>query len=581
MLNLPGFIKEVDTITHTLNKAELEEFIHEVARTLPEVKREDFLMKLKLRQIKEAKSGLREQEDHNIREIYQSLKQKLNSIKSGELCIEGSLNELYDDWYNDDEEEFEYEDPNGVADILEEACNFVHLCIDREECEKGYDIAAILVTLDISVGGEYLEYTDEPLHIGELNDYNLVSLNYKQLIAEAMYVAYCSHELPERPNILYNIVTSVGRTDITLEKVMQMGKELPEFEEFLKLWIEYLGSVPSAYAQQLLKEAIEMTNDSAQLLECAEKYHEQHPALYEQYLLNNIGKIGDRELFDAGQTALKTIHPKYIVRSRIALLMSQMALRNDNGLEGQCWLEAFRSDTRVVHYLRLVKEYDGFPEISQEAQQIYRGMKPDNNRFGYWENGELKENRADMMNLYMLTFLGGGFSYIKECVMKEKQALGWSLTFMKCGLAAFLLLLLEHDSLFAGCGQMCSMIVSLTGFNKEEYEKGILTPLRESSQEWFWKCFCHWKKNVTLPEGEKQMYLQWIDHLIAERVKGIMENNRRNYYGECAAYIAALGEVKESMGEIGAKQKILSHYKTLYSRRRAFHAELRTYGMMR
>ena len=58
------------------------------------------------------------------------------------------------------------------------------------------------------------------------------------------------------------------------------------------------------------------------------------------------------------------------------------------------------------------------------------------------------------------------------------------------------------------------------------------------------------------------MYLQWIDHLIAERVKGIMENNRRNYYGECAAYIAALGEVKESMGEIGAKQKILSHYKT-------------------
>ncbi len=581
MLNLPGFIKEVDTITHTLNKAELEEFIHEVARTLPEVKREDFLMKLKLRQIKEAKSGLREQEDHNIREIYQSLKQKLNSIKSGELCIEGSLNELYDDWYNDDEEEFEYEDPNGVADILEEACNFVHLCIDREECEKGYDIAAILVTLDISVGGEYLEYTDEPLHIGELNDYNLVSLNYKQLIAEAMNVAYCSHELPERPNILYNIVTSVGRTDITLEKVMQMGKELPEFEEFLKLWIEYLGSVPSAYAQQLLKEAIEMTNDSAQLLECAEKYHEQHPALYEQYLLNNIGKIGDRELFDAGQTALKTIHPKYIVRSRIALLMSQMALRLDNGLEGQCWLEAFRSDTRVVHYLRLVKKYDGFPEISQEAQQIYRGMKPDNNRFGYWENGELKENRADMMNLYMLTFLGGGFSYIKECVMKEKQALGWSLTFMKCGLAAFLLLLLEHDSLFAGCGQMCSMIVSLTGFNKEEYEKGILTPLRESSQEWFWKCFCHWKKNVTLPEGEKQMYLQWIDHLIAERVKGIMENNRRNYYGECAAYIAALGEVKESMGEIGAKQKILSHYKTLYSRRRAFHAELRTYGMMR
>ena len=30
-----------------------------------------------------------------------------------------------------------------------------------------------------------------------------------------------------------------------------------------------------------------------------------------------------------------------------------------------------------------------------------------------------------------------------------------------------------------------------------------------------------------------------------------MDANRRNYYGECAAYIAALGEVRESMGEMG------------------------------
>ncbi len=28
-----------------------------------------------------------------------------------------------------------------------------------------------------------------------------------------------------------------------------------------------------------------------------------------------------------------------------------------------------------------------------------------------------------------------------------------------------------------------------------------------------------------------------------------MGANRRNYYGECAAYIAAIGEVKEKLGE--------------------------------
>ena len=58
-----------------------------------------------------------------------------------------------------------------------------------------------------------------------------------------------------------------------------------------------------------------------------------------------------------------------------------------------------------------------------------------------------------------------------------------------------------------------------------------------------------------------------------------MENNRRNYYGECAGFIAALGEVMESNGEEGAKNRLLEQYRYKYSRRRAFHEELRRYGM--
>ncbi len=87
-------------------------------------------------------------------------------------------------------------------------------------------------------------------------------------------------------------------------------------------------------------------------------------------------------------------------------------------------------------------------------------------------------------------------------------------------------------------------------------------------------------KKIAFADDEKQQYLCWIEELIAKRVNGIMEANRRNYYRECAAYIAALGEVVESRGEYKAKQRILMEYKTLYSRRRAFHRELRSYGMI-
>lgn len=59
-----------------------------------------------------------------------------------------------------------------------------------------------------------------------------------------------------------------------------------------------------------------------------------------------------------------------------------------------------------------------------------------------------------------------------------------------------------------------------------------------------------------------------------------MENNRRNYYNECAAFIAALGEVKESLGERNGKSMLMNEYKTAYPRRRSFHEELRRFGMM-
>ena len=58
-----------------------------------------------------------------------------------------------------------------------------------------------------------------------------------------------------------------------------------------------------------------------------------------------------------------------------------------------------------------------------------------------------------------------------------------------------------------------------------------------------------------------------------------MEANRRNYYNDCAVYVAALGEVLESRGMKNARQNMLLTYKQNYPRRRAFHDELRRWGM--
>ena len=47
-MNLPSFLHKVDDITSDLTKDQLQRYIHEIARTLPESKRQDFIDKLSL-----------------------------------------------------------------------------------------------------------------------------------------------------------------------------------------------------------------------------------------------------------------------------------------------------------------------------------------------------------------------------------------------------------------------------------------------------------------------------------------------------------------------------------------------------
>ncbi len=603
MINLPQFLKTIDQTTAAMPKEELAAFIHDIARTLPEIEREDFLARLigTYGNTTSPKPQPKIQEPASKEDFTQkhsSLKAQLERIESWDMALEGCLNQDYDDWYDSADEEFRYSDPEGVVDIIQEACTFVHRCIDCEEYGAARELTDILIGLDIMVGGEYQEYTDTPINISDLQYYHLGNVDYKSLIIDAAHAAYCVSELLERADHLYNTLSNSGRKDITLEMIMQSGRELPEMDAFLPLWIEYLGGMTTSYAQKLLQEALELTGDGDQLLASARKYCGDHPELYEQYLSGGLGNTDAASLLAVGTEALEAIDKKYLVRSRIALLTSQIALELDRPeLAEDCWLEAFRSDTRVVNYLRLFMECRDFSKVRETAAQIYRKAcsKLPKDSYFYPTAGGGRENQVNPTDAYMLAFLGGEFGYVRENAMKAKDSrnsvnsLGWSASFMKCGLAAFLLLLTEDiglppaaapsGTLLPGAREMLRRIVEAVKFDKAEYENGILKAIHESSEEWFLKCWLRWKKTVPLSNGERTELLEWAESLVTKRVKGIMEGNHRNYYGECAAYIAALGEAKESGGEPDGKQATMLKYMEAYNRRSAFRQEMRSYGM--
>lgn len=602
MMNFTQFLKAVDQAAAAMSKEQLAEFIHDTARTLPENQREDFLAEMLLfAGSKEAHicpepSKADQEAAADFEQKRSFLRTRLERMESGELCLEGSLNPEYDDWYSSAEEEFLYSDPEGILDIIEEACRFVHQCVDCEEYQAACELTGILIGLDIMVGGEYQEYTDEPININDLKSYHLGNVDYRTLVIDAARAAYCASALSERADELYITLMNSGRRDITLEMILQGGRELPDIDAFLPLWIEHLGRMTGSSAGKLLQEALELADDGEQLLANARKYCGEHPELYEQYLTANQGKTDADSLLAVGTEALEAIEKKYLVRSRVALLTSRTALEQDRPeLAETCWLEAFRSDTRVVNYLRLLMECRDFSNVREAAAQIYRETCSQLRKDSYFlpTAGGGRENQLNPTQAYLLAFLGGEFDYVRERAMNATNSLGWSASFMKCGLAAFLLLLTEDGSLpqdvaqqggelktmKPGAREMLRRIVAAAGFDKSEYEKGTLRLIEESNEGWFLTCWNHWKRTVPLSREQREALLGWAESLVTKRVQGIMEGNHRNYYGECAAYIAALGEARESGGEPNGKQATMAKYMEAYNRRSAFRQVMRGYGM--
>ena len=602
MMNFTQFLKAVDQAAAAMSKEQLAEFIHETARTLPENQREDFLAEMLLfaggkeTHICPEPSKADQEAAADFEQKRSFLRTRLERMESGELCLEGSLNPEYDDWYSSAEEEFLYSDPEGILDIIEEACRFVHQCVDCEEYQAACELTGILIGLDIMVGGEYQEYTDEPININDLKSYHLGNVDYRTLVIDAARAAYCASALSERADELYITLMNSGRRDITLEMILQGGRELPEIDAFLPLWIEHLGRMTGSSAGKLLQEALELADDGEQLLANARKYCGEHPELYEQYLTANQGKTDADSLLAVGTEALEAIEKKYLVRSRIALLTSRTALEQDRPeLAETCWLEAFRSDTRVVNYLRLLMECRDFSNVREAAAQIYRETCSQLRKDSYFlpTAGGGRENQLNPTQAYLLAFLGGEFDYVRERAMNATNSLGWSASFMKCGLAAFLLLLTEDGSLpqdaaqqggelktmKPGAREMLRRIVAAAGFDKSEYKKGTLRFIEESNEGWFLTCWNHWKRTVPLSREQREALLGWAEGLVTKRVQGIMEGNHRNYYGECAAYIAALGEAREAGGEPNGKQATMAKYMEAYNRRSAFRQVMRGYGM--
>lgn len=612
-MNLTQFLSKVDELTGLGSKEQMAGFIHDTARLLPEEKREDFVKRFSDLINGQKTKPLEVEKD--FEDEYREVLDLLEELEAGERILLEDYNPEYDEWYNSSVEEILYIDNDEVIDSVAQICRFVHKCADRECYAQGEEIGERLFSLEVQTDAEY---SGEPLSLGDLVHYELLDVDIKNIALDVLYCIYLSEKGRERAETIYCTISFSHLTDLCIEDLMQHGnQELIDFDKFLDDWIDYLGGRTGNLAQKLFLEAVFLKDDADAALAAAKKYVQIHPGLFLEILKRglysqenpegqktsartvNTEKDSEREgelllsgaagepghiyanMLQIGREALELIDEKYLIRSKIALLMSEYAVRaGDKDTAHFCHIEAFRSQTIPVNYLRVLLNSGDILTDREVMREIYGKVKiaTGNYYYGHAAAPELQENKPGVAEMYLIWFLDGRFLDVVEQGMNVKKPLGWSSTFMKKGLA-FLLLYFHQGALSdGGLRRMLENVREDFDFTAEKYQQGLSLTTDQKDMELFYSCFQEWKALTPIAEEEKNRILAKIERWISRRVDGIMDANRRNYYGECAAFIAAFGEVKESMGEQGAKQRLMTAYQKKYSRRRAFKDELIRYG---
>ena len=562
-MNYPTFLKEVDRLVCACDADDLRKFVHEMARTVPESDRQSYLSTLsrfcsgsveKTTKTAETEVSLADQIDRLLK--------AMEEIQEGEREIECEYNEEWDDWHDEERDEYNFSDPDHVLDDIAAGVRALHQCVDQEEYAKGAELAKALSELKVHVSGDF---EDDEMNITGLVMYDLLNIDQKKAIKEALYLGFMGTREPERAEATLEMMDYFEDYSVSLEELLQTGPEEIDLDSMLPSWIEALAKRPASRTDRLLLEAQEMLQDQEAALENASRYAQSHPVLY-SHILHGKGNVAPEEMLQIGLRAMKEVPVNLLTRCTISLLTAKYALESHQRRTAEeCWLEAFRTLPTVENYLRLRLQSQHWEEYATQARDIYTAYYQSRNT---WEK-----------TLPALMFFDERFEEMIEGFMKVKGGIGWSSTFMKEGIALLLMLMDSGKTTRQGMSVMLSKAISASSFHSDSYREGTDMEPGMSNVVLFQECFQKWKNEVVLEESTCDLWLNKIDNWLALRVAAIMDANRRKTYGECAAFIAAYGEVLESRGNSGEKDRVMLRYKAEYSRRRAFLEELRGFGM--
>ena len=585
------FMQQSDKILNSMSMEELRKCLHNIARKTPESKRGMFL------QLLEDYSNQKSQEDNNkkyhyrrvipdekVEDMLKDIKEVFAKIENCQKCLSAQGYEDYSNGYWSSEWIWEYEDEEEIGRIIEDAVLFAYDCVN--DCR--YKEAAVIFKLVMDTpicaedewGGDSFE-----LSLEEMVDERLVGINLKSLALHALYSEYQLQPANNRAKALYLYFSYPYFKDIHIEEVFSVGREeLKDIDNFFESWIEWLMLKNGDLAARLLKEGILYSKGIKGLLEVARQGYKEHPSVY-LAVLWEYEKVHDYEkMKEIGKEALDTLEADLKIRGEIAIKVAQASYCiNDKELAIKCFYEAFYSNSTIPNYLRLFLDKEMAREYKMLAEKRIEKLRITDD---YYKSGRFAtiKNDIDKTEYKYLYFFAGHFNKVKNWCEEYQKPLGWSGNFIIHGINLMLLYLYAESNPRKASQEIIFRVSNKLGFNKSKnlvfFKENIIFENEvnvQKGEEIFWHIFCLWKKNYNISIYDIKLYVGWLETTIDKRVDGIVGGKYRNKYDDVALLVAALGEVKESLGSKTVKSTIINQYMKKYPRHSAFRRALKNY----
>lgn len=512
-----------------------------------------------------------------VDEKMERIEEWMRQIDEGELYLDTEGYEDYSNGYWDSDWITEYYDNQGIGDKITSMIRFAKDCVDDRRYQEANLIYEWLWEMAVNTDEEY----DDPVDLDLLIEEKIVREDIKQMALLTLYAAYQVLAPDKRAEDIYLYFAYYAFRELHIEDMLHVGREnLTGTEQFWKDWIELLKTKSGDTESRLLKEAVLYSEGVRGLIEIADENCGTHPSLYLEVMKEYDKRHDYAEIEEIGERAISKINRALIVRSKIALKAAYAAscLGHTDNVMSLCW-EASCSDSTVKNLLRLFGTKEMAEQYGVRGKEVLvsriKGTPVVSIR-----NTELNQNIIGDYDYYTLSFYTGDFKIVKAASKNPKNSLGWSSNFVGEGIRMFLLYLYEKPLPSKAAAAVSAWIGFRDDADQNEsmdFENAIIEESRKYKTSIFWNYFQRWKQYFPMEVKEKKAYLVWAEAIVHKRADAIVGGQHRRQYGDVAVLLAMVGEIKEQMGETGAKGSIFAMYKKKFPRHSSFQAEMRDY----